>query len=236
MPVVSVVVAWSGGKDSALALAALQADCSYEVVALLTTVTTSYDRISIHGVRRAVLAAQVAALGLPLYVASIPPNATNEAYEAALAAALGLVQAAHPGVRHIAFGDLFLADVRAYREALLPRLGWTGVFPLWGRDTAKLAGEFIAAGFRAILCCVDTTQLGAGFAGRAFDQQLLAELPLGVDPCGERGEFHTCVYAGPVFRWGIGLRRGRHVLRDQRFQFCDLLLEPGAAMTEQPSR
>jgi len=231
MAVLPVVVAWSGGKDSALALAAIQADPGYQVVALLTTITTGYDRISIHGVRRSVLATQVAALGLPLYEASISPNATNEAYEVAFADALGRVQLVHPGVRHIAFGDLFLADVRAYREALLSRLGWTGVFPLWARDTALLAREFIAAGFQAILCCVDTTQLGAGFAGRAFDPQLLVDLPAGVDPCGERGEFHTCVYEGPIFRRGIDLRRGSRVLRDQRFQYCDLLLARGAHVT-----
>jgi len=231
MSVVPVVLAWSGGKDSALALAALQADPNYRVVALLTTVTTSYDRVSIHGVRRTVLRAQVEALGLPLYEAAIPPDASNENYERSLAAALDQIQAVHLGTRHIAFGDLFLADVRAYREALLPRLGWTSVFPLWAHDTARLAREFIAAGFRAILCCVDTSQLAATFAGRAFDDQLLADLPAEVDPCGERGEFHTCVFDGPVFRRGISLSRGELVLRDNRFQYCDLLLEPAAGVT-----
>lgn len=231
MAVTPVVVAWSGGKDSALALAALQADPNYRVVALLTTVTTNFDRVSIHGVRRSILAAQVDALRLPLYEATIPPAASNEAYERALAAALGEVQAAQPGVQHIAFGDLFLADVRAYRETLLPRLGWAGVFPLWARDTGVLAREFIGGGFRAILCCVDTTQLKADFAGRAFDEQLLLDLPPNVDPCGERGEFHTCVYDGPIFRRGISLRRGIQLLRDNRFQYCDLLLEPAADVT-----
>lgn len=225
MAVVPVAVAWSGGKDSALTLAALQADPDYHVVALVTTVTAGYDRVSIHGIRRSLLVAQAAALGLPVFEASIPPNSANDTYEGAFHESLRQVQSVYPGVRHVAFGDLFLADVRAYREALLPRLGWRGVFPLWGRDTAILAGEFIAAGFKAILCCVDTTQLNANFSGRAFDRQLIADLPPGVDPCGERGEFHTCVYEGPLFRRGLRLRRGVQVLRDERFQYCDLLLE-----------
>jgi uncharacterized protein (TIGR00290 family) len=219
-----VVVAWSGGKDSALAVAALQADPGYRVVALLTTLTTGYDRVSIHGIRRSVLEAQVAALRLPLYEARIPPAATNAVYEDAFARALDDIRASQAGVRHIAFGDLFLTDVRAYREVLLARVGWTGVFPLWGRDTAVLARECVTTGYRATLCCVDTTLLDAGFAGRAYDLELLRELPASVDPCGERGEFHTCVSAGPIFRHPISVRPGERVLRDHRFQYCDLLL------------
>ena len=227
MAAVPVAVAWSGGKDSTLTLAALLDDPGYQVVALVTTVTTGHDRVSIHGIRRSLLAAQAAALGLPVFEACIPPNSANDTYEKAFHESLRQVQSVYPGIRHIAFGDLFLADVRAYREALLPRLGWKGVFPLWGRDTAILADEFIAAGFKAILCCVDTTQLSADFSGRAFDQQLIADLPPGVDPCGERGEFHTCVYEGPLFRRAVQLRRGAQVLREQRFQYCDLVLEDG---------
>jgi uncharacterized protein (TIGR00290 family) len=221
---IDVVLAWSGGKDSTMALAALRADPRYRLVALLTTVTREYDRISIHGVRRTVLEAQVAALGLPLLEASIPAGASNTAYEAAFALALRRAQARWPGVRHIAFGDLFLTDVRAYREALLGSLGWTGVFPLWGEDTAALARGFIGAGYRAILTCVDTAQLGPEFAGREFDASLLAALPAAVDPCGERGEFHTCVYAGPPFGRALPLVTGERLRRDERFEYCDVLL------------
>ena len=224
MPV-PVVVAWSGGKDSALALHALRRDPAYEVIALLTTVTSGYDRISIHGVRREILAAQVAALGLPLYEASISPASSNDAYEASFAEALSWIAEEHRPVQHMAFGDLFLADVRAYRDALLARLGWTGVYPLWGRETATLARSFVDEGFRAILCCVDTTQLEPSFAGRDFDHALLDSLPDGVDPCGERGEFHTCVHAGPIFHAPLTITRGERVLRDDRFEYCDLLLD-----------
>jgi uncharacterized protein (TIGR00290 family) len=200
-----------------------------EVVALVTTLTRDYDRISMHGVRRAVLDAQVAALGLPLVEAMIPAAASNLIYEDALAAALAVLRQQHPDVRHLAFGDLFLEDVRAYRERLLPPLGWTPVFPLWGRDTAALARDFVGAGYRAILTCVDTTQLGAEFAGRDFDAALLAELPATVDPCGERGEFHTCVYAGPIFRQPLAIGVGTRVRRDGRFEYCDLTLLSTAA-------
>ena len=219
-----VALAWSGGKDSSLALASLRADPSVEVVALLTTMTRDYDRISIHGVRRAVLEAQVAELGLPLIEASIPAAASNEIYEEAFAGALDALRREGPDIRHFAFGDLFLADVRAYREELLGRLGWTPLFPLWGRDTAQLARRFVNEGYRAILTCVDTTQLAADFAGREFDAGLLAELPATVDPCGENGEFHTCVYAGPIFRRALALERGERVRRDGRFEYCDLTL------------
>ena len=218
---VPVALAWSGGKDSSLALAALQNDPAFEPVALLTTVTGDYDRISMHGVRRSILEAQVRQLRLPLVEATIPPAASNAIYEEAFAAALNSLRLMHPDLRHLAFGDLFLTDVRAYRERLLNQLGWTPVFPLWGRDTGRLAREFINQGFRAILTCVDTTQLEPEFAGREFDSALLADLPDAVDPCGERGEFHTCVYDGPIFRQPLLLERGERVQRDNWFEYCE---------------
>jgi uncharacterized protein (TIGR00290 family) len=221
-----VVLSWSGGKDSTLALAALQADPRYEVVALLTSITRGYDRVSIHGVRRTLVEAQASRLGLPLSEIVLEPGSSNEAYEAAFADALERVRAERPGVRRIAFGDLFLADVREYRERLVGAAGYEAVFPLWGRDTRALAAEFIAAGYRANLVCVDTEQLSAAFAGRAFDSELLAALPATADPCGERGEFHTFVSAGPVFAEPISVRVGEVVLRDERFAFCDLLSVP----------
>jgi uncharacterized protein (TIGR00290 family) len=226
---IDVVLSWSGGKDSALTLASLRADPRYRLVALLTSVTREYDRISIHGVRRAVLEAQIAALDLPLIEVSIPSGATNAEYEAAFALALRAAQERWAGLRHIAFGDLFLTDVRAYREALLGSLGWTGVFPLWGEDTAALARQFVRGGYRAVLTCVDTTQLGPEFAGREFDASFLAGLPETVDPCGERGEFHTCVYAGPLFPCPLPLATGERVRRDARFEYCDVVLAPIAA-------
>ena len=219
-----VALAWSGGKDSSLALAALQNDPAFQPVALVTTITGDYDRISMHGVRRSVLDAQVKELALPLFEATIPPGASNAIYEEALMLALKMVRSQWPDLQHLAFGDLFLTEVRAYRERLLDRLGWTPVFPLWGQDTGRLAREFISQGFRAILTCVDTTQLGPEFVGREFDEELLADLPESVDPCGERGEFHTCVYDGPIFRRPIHLERGERVRRDNRFEYCDLIL------------
>jgi uncharacterized protein (TIGR00290 family) len=219
-----IALAWSGGKDSSLALAALQADPRVEVVALVTTVTQDYDRISMHGVRRNILHAQVAAIGLPLVEATIPAAASNLLYEEALATALDSLRRQRPDLRHLAFGDLFLADVRAYREGLLGSLGWEPLFPLWGQDTAALARHFVAAGYRAILTCVDTTQFDAEFAGREFDAELLDQLPGTVDPCGERGEFHTCVYDGPIYRRPLALARGERVRRDERFEYCDLVL------------
>ena len=219
-----IALAWSGGKDSALALAALRDDPNVEVAALVTTMTRDYDRISIHGVRRAVLEAQVAALGIALVEVAIPAAASNDIYEQAFAVALAELRLRHPRMQRLAFGDLFLADVRAYRETLLARFDWQPLFPLWGRDTSALAREFIERGFRALLTCVDTTQLDAAFAGREFDAALLADLPPSVDPCGENGEFHTCVYAGPIFERPLALRAGARVLRDGRFQYCDAML------------
>jgi uncharacterized protein (TIGR00290 family) len=218
----SVVLSWSGGKDSALALDALSRDPGVEVVGLLTSVTRTYDRISVHGVRRSMLEAQVERLGLPLFEISLDPSCTNEAYEAAFRAALGCIRRELSEVCFIAFGDLFLEDVRAYRERLLAGSGFEPIFPIWGLDTAALARRFIADGFSARLVCVDTTQLDAGFAGRLFDEQLLADLPPTADPCGERGEFHTFVSNGPQFNAPIPYRVGETVLRDERFMFCDI--------------
>jgi uncharacterized protein (TIGR00290 family) len=219
-----VLLAWSGGKDSTLALERLLEDDAWRVVGLVTTVTTGYDRIAIHGVRRSILHRQVAGVGLPLFEAEIPPAASNDVYEAAFAAALIRAQK-RIGVAldTIAFGDLFLADVRAYRDAMLARLGWRGLYPLWGEDTTRLAHRFINRGYRAILSCVDTQQLDAAFCGRDFDETLLADLPANVDPCGENGEFHSCVHGGPLWQAPIELVRGERVLRDGRFQYVDLL-------------
>jgi uncharacterized protein (TIGR00290 family) len=214
-----LALSWSGGKDSALALRALRDEHGVEPHALVTTVTSSYDRISMHGVRRSLLRRQAGALGLPLVEVTIPPACTNTVYEQRWMDALA---SSHlEGAEEVAFGDLFLEDVRRYREDLLARTGKRGVFPLWGRDTAALAREFVTSGFRAVLVCVDPEQLDGSFAGREYDEGLLADLPAAVDPCGERGEFHTFVYAGPVFPSPIGCRVGKVVERDG-FVFCDL--------------
>jgi uncharacterized protein (TIGR00290 family) len=218
-----VLLSWSGGKDSALALQRLLGDPAYEVAGLLTTVTTQFDRISIHGVRRSILAAQAAALKLPLIEAPIAPQASNDAYARAFTQALDQARAQTPGIHTIAFGDLYLADVRAYREQMLGDRAWQGVFPLWGEDTAQVAQRFVAEGHRAIVCCVDTQQLDAAFCGRDFDTDFLSELPASCDPCGENGEFHTCVYGGPLWSQPLRLARGERVLREGRFQYVDLL-------------
>jgi uncharacterized protein (TIGR00290 family) len=218
-----VVLSWSGGKDSALALAELQRGDEFEPVALLTSVTRGYDRISVHGVRRTLLEAQAQSIGLPLVEISLEQNSSNDAYEAAFHRALDEIRARLPGVRHIAFGDLFLEDVRAYRERLLAGSGFELVFPIWGRNTGDLAREFIDRGFQARLVCVDTTQLDGSFAGRDFDAALVADLPESTDPCGERGEFHTFVCNGPMFASAIACEAGERVLRENRFMYCDLL-------------
>jgi uncharacterized protein (TIGR00290 family) len=223
-----VVLAWSGGKDSARALLALRQDPSWEVLGLLTTVTRDFGRVSMHGIRREVVQAQAVEVGLPLEEVPIAAGGNDEDYSHAMAAALERLSARHPDLRTVAFGDLFLVDVRAWREERLARTGWRGTFPLWGRDTAELAEEVLTLGFRTTVCCVDTTQLPIEFAGREYDRSLLAELPPGVDPCAERGEFHTCVHAGPIFRRPLALRKGEVVLREGRFGFCDLQLGRGA--------
>ena len=214
----SVALSWSGGKDSALALFTLCRE-KREPETLITTVTDTYERISMHGVRRELLARQAQALRLPLVEVAIPPACVNDVYETRMAAAFASPPLA--GVDAVAFGDLFLADVRAYREARLAVNGKRGLFPLWGRDTRELAEEFIGAGFEAILVCLDPRVLDPSLAGRAYDERLLAELPPSVDPCGENGEFHTFVHAGPVFAEPLACETGRIVERDG-FVFCDL--------------
>lgn len=215
-------LSWSSGKDSTLALAVLREHPSVEVVGLLTTVNEDADRVAMHAVRRTLLQAQADALGLPLHVVPIPQACPNDTYEQRMAAAVAAARA--DDVSRMAFGDLFLADVRSYREQMLADTGIEPVFPLWGRDTAGLAGEMLDRGVRATLTCVDPRQLDAGFAGRAYDATLLAELPHGVDPCGENGEFHTFVHDGPGFAHPLAVRPGEVVERDG-FVFADLLPE-----------
>jgi uncharacterized protein (TIGR00290 family) len=203
-----------------MTLAEVLRDETRSVAALLTTVTEGYDRVSMHGVRRALLEQQADALGLPLHVVSIPQTATNQAYESRMEAAFERFRI--EGVTVIAFGDLFLADIRRYREQWLARTGMTPIFPIWHRDTRDLARGFIDQGFTAILTCVDTRVLDGSFAGRAFDHALLADLPQTIDPCGENGEFHTFVSGGPIFRRDVRITPGEIVQRDA-WCFCDLL-------------
>ncbi len=215
-----ILVGWSGGKDSSLAVWQLQQEARWELVALVSTITEGYERLSMHGVRVELIRQQAESLGLSLIESRIPLHASNVSYEAAVARALEpFIQ---QGVRKMAFGDLFLADIRRYREELLARLGMEAVFPLWQRDTAALSRQFLRAGFRAIVVCVDPRQIDAEFCGREYDECFLEELPASADPCGERGEFHTFVYAGPIFCRPILVRRGAIVQRDG-FCFCDLL-------------
>lgn len=216
-----VILSWSGGKDCGLALYTLHQDTRYRVTGLLTSVNEHYGRVSMHGVREALLEQQAASLGLPLHKLRLSEHPSNEEYEQKMRAALESFKA--KGIGHMAFGDLFLEDIRAYRERNLQRAGMQGLFPLWHRPTDRLAREFIAHGFKAVLCCVDGQALAGGFAGREYDEPLLNDLPAGVDPCGENGEFHTFVYAGPIFRKRIAFTRGECVQRDQRFRFCDLI-------------
>ena len=215
----SILMCWSGGKDSSLALQAALRDPALRVEALVTTVTDGYERISMHGVRCALLVEQAEAIGLPLEQVRIPICASNAIYEDAMGRLLQRYQAR--GVSRVIFGDLFLQEIRRYREQQLARLQMEGLFPLWLQDTRRLAEAFIAAGFRAVLVCVDPAQLDPSFCGRDFDERLLADLPPTADPCGEHGEFHTFVYDGPIFRRPVEVVKGDVVHRDG-FWFCDL--------------
>jgi uncharacterized protein (TIGR00290 family) len=213
-------LSWSSGKDSAFALLEARRLGAAEIVGVLTTVNEVHDRVSMHGVRNALLDRQIAALGLPGLKVPLPYPCSNEVYEERMAAAIERIKA--EGVRHVVFGDLFLEDVRGYREERLAAAGMAGIFPLWRRDTHALAREMIARGLIAHLVSVDPRKLDGGFAGRCFDRDLLAALPPGVDPCGENGEFHTFVSSGPMFSAPIAVTVGEVVERDG-FVFADML-------------
>jgi uncharacterized protein (TIGR00290 family) len=221
-PRAKALISWSSGKDSAFALHEVLLSGEFDVVGALTTVTETFGRVSIHGVRQEILRAQLDAAGLPPTIVPIPYPCPNEIYEARMGEAVA--HAVRDGITHIIFGDLFLQDIRAYREQKLAGTGITPVFPLWGRPTRQLADAMIAGGLEATIATVDLKKLPADFAGRKFDAQLLADLPDSVDPCGENGEFHTCVVAGPIFTQRLAVTPGQRVERDG-YAYCDLVLE-----------
>jgi uncharacterized protein (TIGR00290 family) len=220
-----VVLSWSSGKDSAWTLRVLQQQ-DIEIVGLLTTINTQFQRVAMHGTRHALLQAQARAAGLPLWEVPLPWPCSNEIYEKAMSAAC--TSALKRGIKAIAFGDLFLEDVRRYREDRLRGTGLEPIFPLWGRDTRELISEMLDGGLRARIVCLDPAKVSAEFAGRDLDHQFVQQLPTGVDPCGENGEFHTFAYAGPMFDESIPIESGETVLRDG-FVFSDLLLNSKAA-------
>jgi uncharacterized protein (TIGR00290 family) len=224
-----LVFSWSGGKDSAMALHSLLQNPEFQVVALLTTVTDGFDRISMHGVRRELLHRQAASVGLPVEEVFIPPRCVNATYESRMAKAV--LRFRDSGVKHFGFGDIFLRDLRKYREEKLMREGMTALFPLWEIDTRELASRFVQQGFRATTVCVDPSKLDKSFAGRELNSAFFEGLPAAVDPCGENGEFHTFVHDGPIFKTAIRVRTGQIVERDD-FVFCDLLpAEPQSGLS-----
>lgn len=216
-----VLFCWSGGKDSALAFHELTKCQDYEVVSLLTTITADYDRISMHGVRRILLKQQANSLGKPMCEVSITRNCSNEEYEFKMAGVLSEFK--KEGISSVVFGDIFLEDLRKYREDNLAKLGMKGIFPIWGRSTTELSRSLATLGFQAITTCIDTRKLENKFAGRIIDEQFLAELPPGVDPCGENGEYHSFIFDMPNFKSRIAFTPGEKVLRGSFFYFCDLL-------------
>lgn len=215
------ILSWSGGKDSALALHELQMSGRYEVVSLITTITRDYDRVSIHGIPQNIIETQAKSIGVPVSFVYIAANATNEEYEKQFCSVLLHYKA--QGVDSVVYGDIFLEALRDHREAMLNRIGIRGIFPLWKQDTNFLAWKFIDQGFRGLLSCVDTEAMSASFAAREFDQNLLQDLPSSIDPCGERGEFHSCVYAGPIFESELSIKRLGRVHRNQ-FCFANVTL------------
>jgi uncharacterized protein (TIGR00290 family) len=214
-----LLFSWSGGKDSAMALHSLLRNPEFEVISLLTTVTEGFDRISMHGVRRELLHQQAESIGLPVEEVLIPPSCVNPVYEARMAESV--LRFRQRGVLHVGFGDIFLEDLRAYREQKLLQTDMTAVFPIWKADTRELAARFMNDKFRAVTACIDPKKLDRSFAGRELDATFFRDLPSGVDPCGENGEFHTFVFDGPIFRSAISLHIGPVVERDS-FVFCDL--------------
>jgi uncharacterized protein (TIGR00290 family) len=216
-----VLLTWSGGKDSALALYELQRKHDHEILALLTTLTEEYNRISMHGIRDILLEFQVNSLSLPVERVYLSKDSCNEEYEAKMSEVLQ--KYLRVGVSGVVFGDIFLEDLRKYREDNLSKIGMKAIFPIWKRDTAELAYEFIDLGFKAIITCVDSHVLDRTFVGRYFDRQLLSEFPSTIDPCGENGEFHSFVFDGPIFQKSVSYIKGEVVLRDDRFWYCDLI-------------
>jgi uncharacterized protein (TIGR00290 family) len=225
-----ILLCWSGGKDSALSLYEIQHHKGYEVVALLTTITEEYDRVSMHGIRRVLLKQQAESLNYPLVEVFIPPNCPEGEYEQLMEETL--LAYIRRGVTSVAFGDIFLENVRKYREDNLAKIGMKGLFPLWKRDTTELALTFIRLGFKAVITCIDSHLLDKTFAGRAFDKRFLTELPPQVDQCGENGEFHTFVFDGPLFQKMISHAMGEVVLRNNRFYYCDVVSVPDYAPAE----
>jgi len=219
MPRTKAILSWSGGKDSLMALWKLPTE--YEVVALLTNLNQQQDRVSVHGIRRYLIEAQAAAIGLPLHFVMLSSSPSNAEYEALVENALSPFHG--QGITHIIYGDLFLQDIRQYRDHFSQRLEMQTVYPLWGLDTHKLAHEFTDAKFRASIVCVDTTQLDPKFIGRTLDNDLLRELPASVDPCGENGEFHTFAFDGPLFKQSLQVTFGETWLQDNRFLYCDMI-------------
>lgn len=215
-----VLFSWSGGKDSAISLYEIQKCRRHEIVALLTTITEDYDRVSMHGVPRSLVEQQASSIGLPLEKVFISKDSSNEEYGSRMREVL--IRFKQAGVSAVVFGDVFLEEVRRYREDNLSQVGMKAVFPVWGRSTAELTTSFIALGFQAVVTCVNAKVLSERFLGRVLDKQFLYELPPGVDPAGENGEFHSFVFAGPIFKERISYTPGERVLRDS-FYFCDLL-------------
>ena len=216
----AVLVSWSGGKDSCMALREVQRTPNIRVEALLTTVTRDFDRISMHGVRRTLLERQATSLGVPLHQIFISKGASNEEYETKMGEAFSGYR--DRGIDTVVFGDLFLEEIRAYRERLVAKHKMASLYPVWGRDTSQLIRDFISLGFKTAIVCVDPAKLDPSFVGRVIDEELLAQLPLHVDPCGENGEFHTFVFDGPIFKNPVKFSFGEIVCRDS-FWFCDLL-------------
>lgn len=215
------MISWSGGKDSSLALYEILKSKEYEVQALFTTITKDYDRVTMHGVRRELIEEQAKSIGIPLREVFIPKNVSNEEYSKIMEREMR--KAKEEGISAVVFGDIFLEDVRKYREENLSKVSMKGIFPLWGRDSRKVVEDFIKLGFKAIVVCVDSKALSKKFIGRIIDEKFLEDLPSGVDPAGEYGEYHTFVFDGPIFKKKVNFELGEIVFRENRFYYLDLI-------------